>query len=251
VENKREKEFLHKARGCMERREFASAQLILSEIIESNDKNIEAFFCLANIFHLKGELSKAIKAFKKVLELDPSHTDAAIGLSVLYNDIGRYEEARVLFEKTDERVRQGHVDRSFKDQHINKKFALKHSEIADMYMSYNRYEEALFEYSKAVMLDPSALDTRIKLAKAYSKKGFVSKAFDELRKLKNEYPHHIPARVALGVCYYTNGNIVEAQTEWQQILSKEPTNQEAAMYLNLSRSATETSLSALEESRIN
>ena len=74
-------------------------------------------------------------------------------------------------------------------------------------------------------------------------KNFLNKAFDELQVLKNEQPNFLAARIALGVLYYGSGKILEAQTEWEKVLTKDPRNDEALMYLNLSRTATETSLS--------
>ena len=58
-------------------------------------------------------------------------------------------------------------------------------------------------------LDPDNLELRIKIAKTYTKKGFTSKAFEELKRLKNEQPGYMPARIALGLLYYGNGNIIE------------------------------------------
>lgn len=86
-------QLLKSARECFERLEYKKAQLLLNEIIESDDRNVDAFFLLANIFHINGEIGKAEKAFNKVLSINPEHTDAAISLSVLYNDIGKYEDA--------------------------------------------------------------------------------------------------------------------------------------------------------------
>jgi tetratricopeptide (TPR) repeat protein len=235
------KELMVSGRSCFEKGDYKKALMIFNEIIEVDTKNTEAYFCLANIFHINGEIGKAIKAFTKVLELDPNHTDASISLSVLLNDIGKYEEAKKIFEKANTHVKN--VKSGVDDPHINRKFSLKHYELAEQYFAYNRFDEALFEYNKASGLDPDNLEIRIKMAKVYSKKGFNSKAFDELKKLKNEYPGFLPARLSLGLMYYGNGNVVEAQTEWQAILSKDPTHAEAKMYLDLSRSATETQIS--------
>lgn len=242
-------ELLEKGKECFQRNEFKRAESILSELVDSRKDDeptlVESYFLLANIYHTKGELGKAIKAFTKVLSLDPSHTDASISLSVLYNDIGQYEKAKAIFKQADERVKSKNNGPEVRDNHINKKFALKHLELADLYFTYGRFDEALFEYNKVIALNPENLEVRLKIAKTYAKKGFVSKAIDELRKLKNEYPDYHQARVALGIIYYGNGNIIEAQTEWQKVLSKDPRNSEAAMYLNLSRTANETSLSSL------
>lgn len=91
-------------------------------------------------------------------------------------------------------------------------------------------------------LDPENLEAKIKIAKVYAKKGFIAKAIREARTLKNEEPNYAPARIALGVLHYGNGNILEAQTEWEKVLLKDPFHAEASMYLNLSQTATETNL---------
>lgn len=234
----------HSARDLYERGEYKKAQMLLNEIIESDDRHENAMYLLANIFHINGEIGKAIKAFQKVLEINPENTDSAISLSVLYNDIGQYEEARKVFENANERVRGKAKTNSvlIDDRHINKKFSSKHFELAELYMSYHRFDEALFEYNKSIALDQENLEARIKVAKCYAKKGFLQKAIDELRTLKNEQPHYAPARIALGVLHYGNGSVIEAQSEWEKVLLKDPTNAEAQMYLNLAKTATETVL---------
>ena len=236
-------QILEKGIECYNRGELKNALGLLTEIIETDSKNAQAFFYLANIFHLNGEIGKAIKAFSKVLEIEPTHTDAAISLSVLYNDIGHYEDAKRIFEQANRRVKtKTETGKLVNDDHINKKFAIKHLELGDLYMTYRRYDEALFEYNKVLALDPESLATRIKLAKVYAKKGFASKALDELVKLKNERPDYLEGRIALGVLFYAGGKVLEAQTEWQKVLSLQPKHSEALRYLNLSRTATETSL---------
>ncbi len=234
-------DLLKKAKEAFQKNDLKTASLLLHEVIEQNPNSTEGFFHLANVFHIRGELGKAIKAFQRVLELDPHHTDAAISLSVILNDIGKYEEAKSIFDRANNNVKNAQ-GQGISDPHLNKKFSLKHYEIAEMYSSYSRYEEALFEYNKATTLDPDNLEIRIKVAKTYTKKGFTSKALEELKRLKNEHPGYMPARIALGLLYYGNGNIIEAQAEWQNVLTREPNHAEASMYVNLSRGATETTV---------
>lgn len=241
LENIKLNDLLKKAKDAFQKNDLKTASLFLNEIIDQNPNATEAYFYLANVFHVRGELGKAIKGFQRVLELDPNHTDAAISLSVIYNDIGKYEEAKAIFEKANNQVKNAQ-GAGVADPHLNKKFSLKHYEIAEMYVSYGRCDEALFEYNKAVALDPDNFEIRIKIAKTYTKKGYSSKAFDELRRLKNENPGYMPVRIALGLLYYGNGNIIEAQAEWQNVLSREPSHPEAMMYVNLSRTASETTV---------
>jgi tetratricopeptide (TPR) repeat protein len=235
-------EMIGKGKVCFQNGEFKKARVIFNEILEADPQNIESLFYLANIFHRNGEIGKSIKAFNRVLELDACHTDASICLSVLYNDVGKYEDAKKIFDKANERVKKGAIGGEIQDKHINKKFSLKHQEIADLYLTYNRFDESLFEYNKAIGLDLENLEARTKLAKVYAKKGFFGKAFEELRKIKNEFPEYLEARLALGILYYGNGNVLEAQSEWEKVLIKNPNHKDALMYLNLSKTATETNL---------
>jgi tetratricopeptide (TPR) repeat protein len=240
LNNSNEQNLLKSGTELFNKNSLKKAFMVFEEVLQVNPNSSEAYFYMGNIFHIQGQLGKAIKAFNKVLELNPNHTDASISLSVILNDIGQYEQAQKIFEKANKKVKN--ETQGVQDPHINKKFALKHFELAEMYFSYNRYEESLFEYNKAYGLDPENLEIRIKVAKVYSKKGYISKAFEELRKLKSEHPAYIPARVALGLLHYGKGNTLEAQTEWQNALGKDPHNEEIQMYLNLSKSATETNL---------
>lgn len=233
-------ESLLQAQNLYAQKRFSEAQKILQDVIENNEDNAQAYFVLANILHAKGELGKAIKAFTKVIEIDPSNTDASISLSIIYNDIGKYELAKTAFDNANKNLKAS--ESGTQDKHINKKFSFKHLELAELYATYNRNEEAIFEYNKASDLDPDNLEIRIKIAKAYSKKGYKTKAFDELKRLKNEQPNYIPARMAMALLHFGQGNVLEAQAEWQGILVKDPGHQESKMYLELSRTAKEANI---------
>lgn len=244
MENKREAQLLTNGIELFNKNSLSKAMRLFEEVIDINPASSDAYFYIGNVFHIKGQLGKAVKAFNKVLEINPNHTDASISLSVILNDIGKYEEAKNIFDKANKQVKK--ENQGINDPHINVKFSAKHYEIAEMYYTYSRFDEALHEYNKASALDETNLEIRIKIAKVYSKKGFLSKAIEILRKLKAEQLNYIPARVALGLLHYGSGNVLEAQTEWQNALQKDPGNEELQMYLKLSNNATETTLSSIQ-----
>jgi hypothetical protein len=77
------------------------------------------------------------------------------------------------------------------------------------------------------------LDVRIRRAKAYAKKGFLTRSMQELQQLKSEHPHFLPARIQLGLLHYSQGNILDAELEWEGVLTLDSQNREAKAYLQM------------------
>lgn len=234
---------IEKVRQLVWSRDFAEAIrlcehcLDVSESTESDKKN--ALHLLGTSYYLQGQLGKSVECFKKVLSIDPKFTDSAISLSIIYNDIGRYDEAKKIYHVANQSLQ---LKRRGTDDLLDRKFALKHIEMGDLYFKYHRYDDALDDYSRAARLDPTHLEIRIKLAKVYAKKGFTTRAIQELQALCHERPDYVPGRVHLGLMYFSQGNIIDAQLEWERAREKDPANAEIQTYLDMVKQATETSI---------
>jgi tetratricopeptide (TPR) repeat protein len=216
----------------LSRREFSQAETLIKQKLNAEPTSADAHYLLGVLHYFQGNIPQTVDNLKRALSLDPRHTDAAICLSVLFNDIGKYDEAKKVFESANQSVahRKGSTD-----QGIDKKFAVKHLELADLYFRYRRYDEAIEEYGKAALLDPTHLEIRIRRAKAYAKKGFVTRAIQELQQLKAENAKFTPARLQLGLLHYSQGNALDAELEWEAVLSEQPEHPEALTYLQMSR----------------
>ena len=214
------------------RGDFNSAEPLIYEKLKHPEELGDAHYLLGVLHYLKGELGEAIENLKKALFHDPQHTDAAVCLSVLCNDIGKYDEAKSIFEQANQSIilrdNANHLE-------INRKFAVKHLELADLYFRYRWYDEAIEEYSKAIRLDPKDLDIRIRRAKAFAKKGFITRAIQDLQQMKTENPRFLTARIQLGLLYFSQNNVLDAELEWDHILAIDPENQEAAAYLKMAK----------------
>ena len=218
----------------LSKRDFARAEPLIREKIRKDPSDPDGHYLLGVMYYFQGQLGHTIENLKKALSYDPRHTDAAICLSVLYNDIGKYDDARKVFEQANQSVAH---KRTGDDLRIDRKFAVKHLELADLYFRYRRYDEAIDEYGKASRLDPTNFEMLIRRAKAFAKKGFLTRAMQELQQLKHEHPQYIPARIQLGLLHYSQGNILDAELEWEAILEAEPQNREAQAYLQMAKRA--------------
>lgn len=220
--------------SLIQRKEYASAERLLQEKIHADPTQPDHHYLLGVSKYLQGRVGDAILSLKRSLEIDPRHTDAAICLSVLYNDIGRYDDAKRVFEMANQSVSR---PRHGTETEIDRKFSVKHFELGDLYFRYRRYDEAIEEYTKAALLCPSNLEIRIRRAKAFAKKGFLTRAIQELQQLKSENPRFLPARVQLGLLHYSQGNVLDAEIEWESILEVDPQHREALAYLEMAQGA--------------
>lgn len=219
-------------------RKFGDAETAIRSRLESNPSSADAHYLLGVMHYFKGNLRETVQSLREALKHEPRHTDAAICLSVLLNDIGRYDDAKNVFEVANQSVSSksmgaGRVTGG--DLEVDRKFAVKHLETADLYFRYRRYEEAIEEYAKAASLDPFTFDIRIRLAKAYAKKGFVTRAIQELQQLKAENPRFVPARLQLGLLHFSQANILDAELEWESVLDLEADHREALAYLEMAK----------------
>ena len=55
----------------------------------------------------------------------------------------------------------------------------------------------------------------------------------ELQSVKGEHPDFLPARIQLGLLHYSQGNVLDAELEWQGVLTISPQNREALSYLEM------------------
>jgi tetratricopeptide (TPR) repeat protein len=154
------------------------------------------------------------------------------------NDIGRYDEAKKVFEQANQSVFLKQIG---DDLQIDRRFAVKHFEMGDLYFRYRRFDEAIEEYNKAIVLDPGSIDMRVKRAKALAKKGFITRAIQDLQQLKQERTTDLSVRVQLGLLHYSQGNVLDAELEWESVLEFDPVHREAIAYLDLIKSARPSS----------
>jgi tetratricopeptide (TPR) repeat protein len=216
----------------LSRRDYARAEPMIREKLRKETESADAHYLLGVMYYFQGQVGRAVESLRKALSIDPHHTDAAICLSVLFNDVGKYDDAKRVFEQANQSVTHKYTGN---DLGIDRKFAVKHMELADLYFRYRRYDEAIEEYSKAALLDPMTYEIRIRRAKAYAKKGFLTRAMQELQQLKGEAPNFLPARIQLGLLHYSQGNVLDAELEWEAVRELDPKNREAEAYLEMAR----------------
>ena len=219
--------------------DYKTAEPLLNQPTLLHSKNPEVFQMLATIYYDQGKFNKAITTFKKALEIDPGYTDAAVGLSIILNDMGRYDEAKKIFNDAKILLES---KKQAPDQNLNEKFATKHAELADLYLQHKYFTEAIEQYTKAYIISAKKSDFAIRLAETYVQAGQKDKAVKELKVLLQSDPKLIAPRLKLGLILYNFHHIAEAVDQWENVLRFEPKNTEALRYLKMAQAAGVTIL---------
>lgn len=232
-------QLIDEARAAFIEGDYATAEPLLNQPTVFNSKNPEVLQMLATIYYDQGKFNKAISTFKKALEIEPGYTDAAVGLSIILNDIGRYDDAKKIFEDAKAQL---DAKKQTSEPNINEKFASKHAELADMYLQFTRYDESVEQYLKAISLSSKKVDLVLRLVECYVQAGKKDKAIKELNVLLQMDQKLIAPRLKLGLILYNSHHIAEAVDQWENILRYEPKNQEAIRYLKMAQAAGVTTL---------
>jgi len=218
------------ALGYFEDDKFSSAEPLLNQLIIKGCKKPYVFFMLGAIYHEKGSFKKSIRCYKRCLQIDPSFTDASVGLSVLLNDLGRYEEGQSVFDN----AKTFYDTKSRKDQRLaNEKLSQKHHETGDLYFKYERYKEALDEFFKAERLSSHRHpELTLTISECYVRLDNNQRALMTLSGFLKLSPKNVSVRMRLAKLNWINGHKQRALHEWKNILKIQPDHPIAKKYVN-------------------
>jgi tetratricopeptide (TPR) repeat protein len=214
------------------------AKVVLQPLITELNGDYRVFSMLGFIYHKQGLFSRAIKNYRKALEMNSADIETTINLSLVYNDLGKYEEGAELYSKAvgmlESAERKGQ-DSTGNSEDINTMFANQHTNIGELYLRYNRSQEAYIELEKALNLHPNSQHANVEMAECLSRLGKRKQAVKDLKSLKMKKPEFLDARVKLGHLLFLEGEIGYAIEEWDEVLKLDPNNMEAKMYMRMAK----------------
>lgn len=221
-------ELLSEARELFKKGSLKDAEPMVNQLILNGHKSSEVFHMLGTILYDQGKFNKAIRSFRRALEIDPTYTDASIGLSIILNDLGRYEEGQKVFQEAQVMLAQKSAN---EDPYIEEKLALKHDELGELYCQYKRFEEGLEQYERAMELSTRTPELTMKIVDCLENLDRMDEAEQKLKKLVQTYPDFHNARNKLGKLYYEQNRIPEAIDAWENVISRDPDNAQATRLL--------------------
>lgn len=123
----------------------------------------------------EGQLRKAMEAYAKVIEVDPTDSEAYNNLGLLYQEQGDSKKAQEAFKKALE-IRPDYIK------------ALNNLGI--LFYLEDRFDEAMDCFQRALSFSPNHVESHLHMGLVLKRKGDLEKALDAFEKALGLNPHH-------------------------------------------------------------
>ncbi len=78
---------------CLYFKDYKQAEEVVMLLTESDISDLELLKCTGTLQSISGDITAAVKTYKKALRLQPDDVESFIKLALLYCDLGKYKEA--------------------------------------------------------------------------------------------------------------------------------------------------------------
>lgn len=213
--------------------EYAKAEPHLLEVLKEHDGFADVHNMVGLIRFQRGQIDIARQSFERAVEINPHYTEAALSLAVCYNELGRYDDAKIVYARAagKQDAEASEVDKL--DPFARGKLANLHSGVGEAYCAAGLQHRGIAEFRKALELCPGFVDIRTRLATTLREVGQTDDALAELEAVRSLRPDYLPARIHLGVTLWSVGRVDEARQEWTDVLQKDPDNRRCKLYLGV------------------
>jgi len=187
-------------------------------VLETCPRFADVHYMVGLLHERGGALEEATSHLERALTINPGYAECVVALVSVYEQQGRFDDSRALAERASERFGPGPGPLD----------ATTRGKLANLHA-------ALEAYRKALDRAPAFHDIRYRLARALREAGLPSRALAELRRVLRGNPAYLEAAVQLGLTWYTLGRAEEAVAEWEAVLERDPSRDDARMYLRMVR----------------
>ena len=154
-------------------------------------------------FYNQKDFSKAIQAYRKVIELDPTYVEAYNNLGITYQMIGDADRALGAYQKSTE---------------INPRYEKGYNNLGILLLLRGRYEEASEAFQKALAVNANNIESHIHLGILFKKKGQWQEAVESYQKALVIDPLHRETHYNIALLYEQLENFELAVGHYQQFI---------------------------------
>jgi tetratricopeptide (TPR) repeat protein len=188
-------------------KEEAPSKSIGVEQVGGNDTKLASdvlyYFNSGVTFYNQKDFSKAIQAYRKVIELDPTYVEAYNNLGIIYQMIGDVDRAFGAYQKSTE---------------INPKYEKGYNNLGILLLLRGRYEEASEAFQKALAVNSNNIESHIHLGVLFKKKGQWQEAIESYQRALAIDPLHRETHYNIALLYEQLENFELAVGHYQQFI---------------------------------
>lgn len=179
------------------------------EVREESDKrgglDPEALrqFNLGVMFYRRGEIEKAIEAYRKSIRLNPNYEEAYNNLGIIYQEMGNIEGALECYQKAIE---------------INPQYEKGWTNLGLLYILKGDLKKAEESFQKILIMNPSHLESYMHLGMVWKREGQWQKAIESYKKALSLNPLHGETHYHLGLLYEEMGRMDLALPHYQRFI---------------------------------
>jgi tetratricopeptide (TPR) repeat protein len=160
-------------------------------------------FNLGVDFYHQREFLKAIQAYQKVIEIDPTYIEAHNNLGIVYQEIGNVNKALEAYQKAIE---------------LNPQYEKAYNNLGILFYLKDRNEESVEAFQKAIAINPNNIESLINLGTLFKRRGQVDKAIECYQKALILNPLQGEAHYNIGLLYEQLENLELAANHYQQFI---------------------------------
>jgi len=229
---------LTQAEDAIEKKDYATAELLLQKVVAADPANYQAWFDLGFVDNGLGKVSESIAAYRKSVAAKPDVFESNLNLGLILAKTGQPDAEQYLRAATalkpTANADEGHARAWLSLAHVLEsskpaeaaeayqqaaalapKDVEPHLSAGQLFESQNRFADAEQEYKQALAIDPTSADALTGLANLYMRGQRLADAEDALRKLVALRPNDAAAHMQLGRVLAAAGHNDEAIQELQ------------------------------------
>jgi tetratricopeptide (TPR) repeat protein len=230
-----DREILTRGRRAFERGDDSAALENLTRLVSHGFEYADVYYMIGMLHERGDDLEAAIHSLRRSIRINPSYVEALLALASLHEQRGDFDQSQGYAERASQlsKPSSGGLDPTTRGKLANQQAAL-----GDAFAQAGEQREAIEEYRRALDRCPTFHDVRHRLGMTLREAGLPSQAMQEFQRILRSHSHMLDSQVQLGLTYYSMGRTPEAIAEWEAVLERDPSRDEARMYLRLVRGVT-------------
>lgn len=229
------------AENLLRSNRLTEAQTLLSEVCAQNAEDVGAWHLLSSIHGMLGNLDEAGRCCRRVIALDPDHSEAHLNLGNVLLCQGKLDEAVVHYQ-TSLRINPGYAEahcnlgnllqsmgrldeaqESYRQAlKINPDFAIAYYNLGNLFAEQQRLGEAQACYHQALRVNPGYADAHTNLGNVLKHQGWFDEALTCYRRALQLKPDNADCHCNIGIILELQGKLDAAMESFRQALRLDP-----------------------------